>query len=411
MTTALVDNHRHISYDSIGQVDGSLLAAPPASGEQATVGEGHTAGEHNAHGGSQNGVIAEAALANTDSPTEGPLADRLEGQAETGDDEIVGRFGGEEAQAHRIASIPSTYVPQETETPSREDGFDDQANPDVATESNRDGAAASTHATQFTDSEASMEPFNTQELALSETLLRPQTPASRTSTPPLIAPAKKSSSVKFSSINVTKEFLRKQAIPPPATSTSKSGSLNGEAVVDCSHRLTHTCRHPAASPVPIPSASSRLLSAKLITVPISKSSTSPHPPSSASAQGSVASSPWAKPSIPLTSEVSKDPQILHQPAPKHGRTLISTVSTVMGSGQGIGASAPKPAWRQVQSEGKRAALGISREFPTTNEIAEGKRNAITLNILRRTNRHFQAKKWQSRRLKLMQPTIRRSCRV
>ena len=365
MTTTLADDRRHIPYHSKDQNDGSILAVPPASGEQATFDEGPIGTELNDDRGRQDDVITEAALAKKDSPTVGFDADRHEEQVKC-DDGIDGPIGGGEAGAE-ITSVPRAHV-QESETILGAEGSDEKADSGVVNDSAHEESAKSL-----------TEPFNPQAHTLSDTMLRPHTPASRNSTPPLIALAKKSSSVKFSSINVTKEFLRKQAIPSSGTSfsTTKSGSLNGQAALKRSYMLINTCGQSAASPVPIPSASSRLLSAKLITVPISKSSTSPHPPSSTSAQGPAASSPWAKPSIPVTSEVPKDPQILHQPAPKHGRTLASTVSTVMGSGQGIGAAAAsKPAWRQVQAEGKRAVLGISREFPTTNEIAEGRRYAM-----------------------------------
>jgi hypothetical protein len=40
----------------------------------------------------------------------------------------------------------------------------------------------------------------------------------------------------------------------------------------------------------------------------------------------------------------------------------------MGSGQGI---ASKPAWRAVGADGRRAGMGVNRDFPTASEVAEG----------------------------------------
>ena len=217
------------------------------------------------------------------------------------------------------------------------------------------------------------QPDTTLSPAPSNPLLRPPTPSSRTSTPPLSASSNLAPR-KFSSINVNKKFLSKTASPAAVASptSAKLGSLSGEYALDGSGDVTHkTLGRPAASPVPISSASSRLLSTKLTTVPSSKSSISPNPPSSAGAPGNVSSSPWAKPAAPITIETPADSQTLHQPTPRQVRTLTSTIPAAMGSGLGIGTSAPRPAWRQVPAEGRLAPGGISRDFPTTNEIAEG----------------------------------------
>lgn len=45
----------------------------------------------------------------------------------------------------------------------------------------------------------------------------------------------------------------------------------------------------------------------------------------------------------------------------------------MGQGQGLGSA--RPAWRAVNADGKRPAVGMSRDFPTAKEVAEGKRAA------------------------------------
>ncbi|OCF60288.1 hypothetical protein L486_02968 [Kwoniella mangroviensis CBS 10435] len=190
--------------------------------------------------------------------------------------------------------------------------------------------------------------------------VRAATPSSRTSTPPLgsTALAKK----KFSSVNVNQKFLSKAGSPAPTAGPTKISSLNGR---------------PSASPVPISSSSSRLLSTKLTTVPTSKSSVSPNPPSSAS------SSPWAKPVVPLPTEppapASTPPTIttttLHQPAPTRARVLGTTTAPAMGAGLVSAMVPPKPAWKAVSGESRKPGLGISRDFPTAKEVADGKKAA------------------------------------
>ena len=125
------------------------------------------------------------------------------------------------------------------------------------------------------------------------------------------------------------------------------------------------------SPIPSSTTSSRLLSTKLTTVPSSKATTSPQPPTS-SATTAPSASPWAKPPAP-TPDIAAGPGPngqIHQPAPTRAR-LLTTTPTVMGVGIGIGASVPKPAWKNVPSEAKRAQMGLSRDFPTAKEVAEG----------------------------------------
>jgi hypothetical protein len=41
----------------------------------------------------------------------------------------------------------------------------------------------------------------------------------------------------------------------------------------------------------------------------------------------------------------------------------------MGQGQGIAAS--RPAWRAVNADGNRLVGGMSRDFPTASEVAQG----------------------------------------
>ncbi|GMK59313.1 hypothetical protein CspeluHIS016_0703280 [Cutaneotrichosporon spelunceum] len=169
--------------------------------------------------------------------------------------------------------------------------------------------------------------------------VRVPTPSSRTSTPPLAPHAKK----KFSSVSVTKEFLSKAASPVPAPA-----KLVRPAVVATAAQTT-----------------SKLLSTKLTTVPSSKPTTSPKP--AAAGSTTAPSAPWAKPAV--LAEVA--PALQH-PAPT--RTAVPNVA--MGSGQGLG-SAARRAWGSVGASERRGPLtGLSREFPTAKEVADGKRKAM-----------------------------------
>lgn len=52
-------------------------------------------------------------------------------------------------------------------------------------------------------------------------------------------------------------------------------------------------------------------------------------------------------------------------------------SASMGPGQALGSA--KPAWRAVNAEGKRGAIGgISRDFPTAKEVADGESPGLVL---------------------------------
>lgn len=110
---------------------------------------------------------------------------------------------------------------------------------------------------------------------------------------------------------------------------------------------------------------SKLLSTKLTTVPSSKPSTSPKPP--ATGTTTAPSAPWAKPVVPA--DIA--PPLQH-PAPT--RTTVHNVA--MGSGQGLG-SAARRAWGAVGANERRGPpTGLSHEFPTAKEVADGKRNAM-----------------------------------
>ncbi|WVF65716.1 hypothetical protein IAT40_000447 [Kwoniella sp. CBS 6097] len=213
-------------------------------------------------------------------------------------------------------------------------------------------------------------PSSDAQPSLASPIVRAATPSSRTSTPPLGANAQ--ARKKFSSVNVNQKFLSKAASPAPAAGQQKISSLN------------------ASSPVPIASTSSRLLSTKLTTVPSNKSSASPIPAGSTSAS----SSPWAKPVLPLpvapiiepetpapapaasTPTTSTTTTTLHQPAPMRARVLgTTTTPPVMGAGLGIAAPTSKPAWKAVSGEPRKPASGITRDFPTAMEVAEGKKAA------------------------------------
>ncbi|KAI9636502.1 uncharacterized protein MKK02DRAFT_45206 [Dioszegia hungarica] len=177
-------------------------------------------------------------------------------------------------------------------------------------------------------------------------IVRTDTPGSRTSTPP---PGAVTAPKKFSAVNVTKKFLSKTAQPSPVPSPGTKLGLNGR---------------PSASPVPISSSSSRLLSTTLTTAPLAKSSASSTPPVPAVSASSSAS-PWAKPAAALetTSETSTQ---------QTKRSLGNMASsTSQGQGQAQGSAASKTvAWRSVVPEG-RSRIGMSRDFPTAREIAEG----------------------------------------
>ena len=198
--------------------------------------------------------------------------------------------------------------------------------------------------------------------AVSLAALRPLSPSSRTSTPPLTATTTAPAAKKFSAMNVNKKFLSKTGSPSPVGATSAT-KLNPSASMWSHHHHpqlfipTNNLGRPISSPVPI-APSSRLLSTTLTTV-TSKPSVSPQPPTSAST-----SSPWAKPVLPASDSSSSG---LHQPVPnKRGAPFTSAAP--MGSGQGIAA---KPAWRAVGADGRRAGMGVNRDFPTASEVAEG----------------------------------------
>lgn len=128
------------------------------------------------------------------------------------------------------------------------------------------------------------------------------------------------------------------------------------------------CAGRQASPVPIPSTS-RQLSTKLHTMPISKPSVSPNPPPS-----STHSSPWAKPSIPTGPSSSAASTLLHQPAPTRPGISASIPATSAAaplsgasSGPGTGTAA-RNVWRMG---GLGSRSGMTTEFPTAKEAADG----------------------------------------
>jgi len=191
--------------------------------------------------------------------------------------------------------------------------------------------------------------------AVSLAALRPLSPSSRTSTPPLTATTTAPAAKKFSAMNVNKKFLSKTGSPNPvgASAATKLNPLASKSFCQFACVQAHSLGRPISSPVPIAAPSSRLLSTTLTTV-TSKPSVSPQPPSSAST-----SSPWAKPVLPASDSSSSNT--------KRGTSFSSTAP--MGSGQGI---ASKPAWRAVGADGRRAGMGVNRDFPTASEVAEGK---------------------------------------
>jgi hypothetical protein len=190
--------------------------------------------------------------------------------------------------------------------------------------------------------------------AIASSLARPLTPSSRTSTPPLNSSS--SGAKKFSSVNVNKKFLSKTVTPAAGSPAggAKLGLSSGWITLDMLANMLTL----GTSPVPI-STTSRLLSTKLTTVP-SKTSQSPLP--STSATSTPSSSPWAKPAL-VEPESS-----IKAPAPTKARMLSSIQPVTMGSGQGIAVA--KAAWRPVTQEGKRG-VGLSRDFPTAKEVADG----------------------------------------
>jgi hypothetical protein len=137
--------------------------------------------------------------------------------------------------------------------------------------------------------------------------------------------------------------------------------------------MLKTSGRPAASPISIGSSSSRLLSSKLVTVP-SKNSTSPLPSGSAGAPITAAASPWAKPAVPVISLAEAQDSSVQHPTSTRTRGSAGLGPPAMGSGAGIGLGSAKPAWRAVSGDGRRiggGSTGLSRDFPTANEVAEG----------------------------------------
>ncbi|WWC73253.1 uncharacterized protein I206_107219 [Kwoniella pini CBS 10737] len=263
-------------------------------------------------------------------------------EAPGSEDEVDGAIGGD------TPARGSSPTPAEDDQPIEPESV----NADIAT------------VTDFPPTPTIAEPtlFDPQP-SQADPLVRAATPSSRTSTPPLGSSAL--TKKKFSSVNVNQKFLSKAGSPAPTAGPTKISSVNGRQT---------------ASPVPIASSSSRLLSTKLTTVPSAKSSVSSNPPTSAS------SSPWAKPVVPLPADSSSprapipsaaSTPTIHQPAPTRARVLGTTTAPAMGAGLVSAMVPPKPAWKAVSGESRKPGLGISRDFPTAKEVAEGKKAAQT----------------------------------
>ncbi|KAE8543435.1 hypothetical protein D1P53_000147 [Cryptococcus gattii VGV] len=173
-------------------------------------------------------------------------------------------------------------------------------------------------------------------------------PTAKDSNPPPAPPPKKKL---FTSLNVNQKFLSKSTTPAPTPGPQKQ--QNGRQ----------------ASPVPIPSTS-RQLSTKLHTMPISKPSVSPNPPPS-----STHSSPWAKPSVPTPSS-SAASTLLHQPAPTRpgiNASIPTTSAAAPLSGtSGSTGTAARNVWRMG---GLGLRSGMTTEFPTAKEAADGQKAA------------------------------------
>lgn len=310
-----------------------LVIDPPvikeAIGQQESVAE-----EEEAQEGDE---AADAARATSEDEVE----DGLEGEVDIEDDPTHDQLPSRDLNGAPQISVSLEAESEDSEKPASDAGADTvHSTADVLADGADDPAVE-----------------EGQSPAHPATTLRSVTPGSRTSTPPLSssAPAAK----KFSSVNINKKFLSKTVSPAPGPGVAgaKISSLGGR---------------PAASPVPIATASTKLVSSKLTTLPSSKTGPSPIPPTGSS---SANSSPWAKPALPLP-DSKPAPGTLHQPAPQKGRTLSSMGPVAMGSGQGIGGGAARSAWRTVSSDSRRPGLGMSREFPTASEVAEGKKAAV-----------------------------------
>ena len=264
-------------------------------------------------------------------------------------------------------SLPETQAESTAEKANDERTEDVEGKVEEKVESG-DAIAASEREVKISESEQapkSNEPVSTSvsadpSPAVSLAALRPLSPSSRTSTPPLTSTTTAPAAKKFSAMNVNKKFLSKTGSPSPAgaSAATKLNPLASKSL--CQHAGSpvspaHASGRPISSPVPIAAPSSRLLSTTLTTV-TSKPSVSPQPPSSSST-----SSPWARPALPASDSSSSNT--------KRGTSFSSTAP--MGSGQGI---ASKPAWRAVGADGRRAGMGVNRDFPTASEVAEGKSN-------------------------------------
>ncbi|OCF44925.1 hypothetical protein I317_01204 [Kwoniella heveanensis CBS 569] len=316
--------------------------------------------------------------AGSDGSEEQPKGDLI--KISSGDGQAIDRLP-EDSNPSEILEDEG-HIGSQTATEKNEGGSPDTQEAQEASGASEQDKQPSEPSHTSTESQAAPSitepPLSEAQPSLASPVVRAVTPSSRTSTPPLGANAL--AKKKFSSVNVNQKFLSKAGSPAPAAGPTKISSLN-------------------ASPVPIVSTSSRLLSTKLTTVPSNKSSASPHPPGSISAS----SSPWAKPVLPLPTAPIIEPEApapapapaatgpsapslntttasstttLHQPAPMRARVLgTTTTPPVMGAGLGISAPSSKPAWKAVSGEPRKPASGITRDFPTAMEVAEGKKAA------------------------------------
>ena len=193
--TALGDLSNHIGVDDNGRA---------LSAKSGNVGDG-------------NALFAVSSVRQDDGVAEGRLSPPAESLEDKNEDTERQSFHPDSINTDAGAVVPGMEEVQTVQLDGKSDqnAVDPYADQEIAGQPSQD---ISENAEQVLDPPSQESPIPTN------TLLRPPTPSSRTSTPPLTAPAKK-----FSSINVNKKFLNKtigSASGYPATLT-KLGGPNG----------------------------------------------------------------------------------------------------------------------------------------------------------------------------------------
>lgn len=234
MATGLAEYDTSISHDHTPETNAEALAVS-GEGDDSKDSSNHRE-EAESTGSSEEG-LAVRAPESAQSENEGVSFEKTGLQPrhlekfslDGGDGPDVGAAANGEAIASREGSEAAE---RSMDADGLEDKHDEAAQDDGSAQDEIfDGTP--THFEDLANPDESAENIATQSPAPSRALLRPPTPSSRTSTPPLTGgfavPVKK-----FSSINVNKKFLNKTISPAPGAppTVGKLGSLNGK--VACS---------------------------------------------------------------------------------------------------------------------------------------------------------------------------------